>query len=50
MKDNRWAGYVALMTKMSNGYKIVVGKPEGKKPVVRPTHRLKDMDLRKIVF
>jgi hypothetical protein len=27
---------------MRNVYKIVVGKPEGKKPLVRPKHRWED--------
>jgi hypothetical protein len=28
----RWTGYVACMGDMRNGYKILVGKFEGKKP------------------
>jgi hypothetical protein len=34
-----------------NAYRILVGKPEGKRPLGRPSRRLKDntkMDLRKI--
>jgi hypothetical protein len=27
----RWTGHVALMGEMRNAYKILVGKPEGKK-------------------
>jgi hypothetical protein len=34
---------------MRNAYKILVGKPEGKRPLKRPRHRWEDnvkMDLR----
>jgi hypothetical protein len=35
--------------KMINAYDILVGKPEGKRPLGRPRHRWEDirMDLRK---
>jgi hypothetical protein len=41
MKSRRmsWAGYVALMVDEKNAYRILVGKPEGKRPVGRPTRR-----------
>jgi hypothetical protein len=45
----RSAGYVARMREMRNAYKILVGKPEGKRPLGRPRFRRKDnirMDLR----
>jgi len=32
----RWAGHVARMGEMRNAYSILVGKPEGKRPFVRP--------------
>jgi hypothetical protein len=32
----RWAGYVERMRKKRNAYRILVGKPEGKKPLGRP--------------
>jgi hypothetical protein len=32
-------GYVAHMGKMRNGYKILVGKPKGKRPLRKPRHR-----------
>jgi len=32
-------GHVADMGEMRNAYKILVGKPEGKKPLRRPSHR-----------
>jgi hypothetical protein len=35
----RWAGHVALTVKMRNGYKILVGKPEGKRPFGRHRRR-----------
>jgi hypothetical protein len=34
----RWAGYVARMGK-KNAYKILVGKPERKKPLARQRRR-----------
>jgi hypothetical protein len=45
----RWAGIVALMGEKRNAYRILVGKPEGKRPPGRPRRRLVDnikMDLR----
>jgi hypothetical protein len=35
----RWAGHVARMGENGNVYKILMGKPEGKRPLDRPTHR-----------
>jgi hypothetical protein len=32
-------GHVAHMGEMRNACKILVGKPEGKRPLSRPTHR-----------
>jgi hypothetical protein len=37
-----WVGHVARMGKMRNAYKILVGKPEGKKPLRRPMHKWED--------
>jgi hypothetical protein len=48
----RWAGHVACMGEM-NAYKILVGKPEGRRPLGRPRHRWEDnikMDLGEIGF
>jgi hypothetical protein len=45
----RLAGHVARMGQKRNVYRILVGKPEGKRPLVRPRHRWVDnikMDLR----
>jgi hypothetical protein len=47
----RWAGHVACMREERNVYKVLMGKPEGKKPLGRPRHRWEDgirMDLREI--
>jgi hypothetical protein len=47
----RWMGHVAQMGEMRNVYSILVGKPEGKKPLRRPTHRWEDnvrLDLREM--
>jgi hypothetical protein len=35
----RWAGHIAHMGKMRNVYKILVGKPEEKRPPGRSRHR-----------
>jgi hypothetical protein len=32
----RWAGHVAPMGETRNEYRILVGKPEGKRPLGRP--------------
>jgi hypothetical protein len=44
----RWAGHVARMGEKRNVYRLLVGKPEGKRPLRRPRHRWVDnikMDL-----
>jgi hypothetical protein len=44
----RWAGYVARMGEKRNAYRLLVGKPEGKRPLGRPRRRWVDnirMDL-----
>jgi hypothetical protein len=46
-----WAGHVARMREKRNAYRILVGKPEGKRPLGR--HRWVDnikMDLREIAL
>jgi hypothetical protein len=49
----RWAGHVARRGKKKNAYRILVGKPEGKRPLGRPrcmfVNNIK-MDLREIEF
>jgi hypothetical protein len=47
----RWAGHVARMGEERKVYKVLVGKPEGKRPLGRPRRRWEDgtrMDLREI--
>jgi hypothetical protein len=47
----RWAGHVACMGEKRNACRILVGKPEGKRPPGRLRHMLEDnikMDLREI--
>jgi hypothetical protein len=47
----RWAGNVAHMGKIRNAYKILVGKPEGKRALGRHRHRWVDnirMNLKEI--
>jgi len=44
----RWAGHVARMGQERGVYRVLVGKPEGKRPVGRPRRRWEDnikMDL-----
>ena len=44
----RWAGHVARMGEGRVVYRVLVGKPEGRKPLGRPRHRWEDnirMDL-----
>jgi hypothetical protein len=35
----RWAGHVARMGEKRNVYRLLVGKPEGKRPLGRPQGR-----------
>jgi len=35
----RWAGYVAHMGEERGVYRVLVGKPEGRRPLGRPRHR-----------
>jgi hypothetical protein len=35
----RWAGHVARMGEKKNVYRLLVGKPEGKRPLGRPRRR-----------
>jgi hypothetical protein len=47
----RWAGQVARVRKGRGVYRVLVGKPEGKRPLGRPRCRWEDnikMDLREI--
>jgi hypothetical protein len=47
----RWAGHVARMGQVRNVCKVLMGKPEGKRPLGRPRRRWEDgirIDLRDI--
>jgi hypothetical protein len=47
----RWAGHVASMGEGRDVYRVLVGRPEGKRPLGRPRCRWEDnikMDLREI--
>ena len=35
----RWAGHVASMGEERGVYRVLVGKPEGRRPLGRPRHR-----------
>jgi hypothetical protein len=38
----RWAGHVAQMGEKRNAYRLLVGKPEGRRPLGRPKRRWLD--------
>jgi len=38
----RWAGHVARMWERRGVYRVLVGKPEGKRPLGRRRHRWED--------
>jgi hypothetical protein len=47
----RWSGHVAHMGESRDIYRVLVGKPEGKRPLGRPRHRWEDnikMDLQEV--
>jgi hypothetical protein len=46
----RWTGHVARLGEKTNGYRVLVGKPEGKRTLGRSRRRWEDirMDLREI--
>ena len=47
----RWAGHVARMGEERGAYRVLVGKPAGKRPVGRPRRRWADnirMDLQEV--
>jgi hypothetical protein len=47
----RWAGHVARMGVGRGVHRVLVGKPEGKRPLGRPRHRWEDnikMDLQEV--
>ena len=47
----KWAGHVALMGEERGVYRVLVGKPKGKRPLGRPKRRWVDnikMDLQEV--
>ena len=47
----RWAGHVARMEEGRNAFKILTGKPTGKRPLGKPKNRWEDnirLDLKEI--
>jgi hypothetical protein len=38
----RWAGHVARMGEKRNAYRLLVGKPEGKRPLGKPRRKWMD--------
>jgi hypothetical protein len=38
LRNMKWAGHVARMMKRRGVYRVLVGKPEGKKSLGRPRH------------
>jgi hypothetical protein len=47
----KWAGHVARMGEDSGVHMVLVGKPEGKRPLGRPSRRWEDnikMDLQEV--
>ena len=49
----RWVGHVARMREMRGVYRVLVGEPEGRRPLGRPRRRWEDnikMDLHEVGF
>jgi hypothetical protein len=47
----RWAGHVARMAEKRGAYRILVGRPEGRRPLWRPRRRWEDnikMDFQEV--
>ena len=48
----RWAGHVAPISERRGVYRVLVGKPEERRPLERPKHRWEDnnkMNLQEVV-
>ena len=41
----RWAGHVVRMWERRGIYRVLVGKPEGKRPIGRPRRRWEDIKM-----
>jgi len=51
LRRMRWAGHVTRMGEDRGVHRVLVGKPEGKRPLGRPRHRWEDnikMDLQEV--
>jgi hypothetical protein len=51
LRRMRWAGHVACIGEGRDAYRVLVGRPEGKRPLGRPRRRWEDnikMDFREI--
>jgi hypothetical protein len=51
LRTLRWAGHVARMGEERGAYRILLGRPEGRRPLGRPRHRWEDnikMDIREV--
>ena len=51
LRRMRWAGHVVCMGERRGVYRVLVGKPEGKRPLERPRGRWEDnikMDLQDV--
>ena len=51
LRRMRWTGHVASMGERRSAYKVLVGKPEGKRPLGRPRRRWESnikMDLQEV--
>jgi hypothetical protein len=51
LRRMKWAGHVAHMGERRDVYRVLVGRPEGKRPLGRPRRRCEDnikMNLREI--
>jgi hypothetical protein len=49
--SRRWVGHVARMGERRGIYRVLVGKPEGKRPLGTPRHRWEDniqIDLQEV--
>jgi hypothetical protein len=45
LRRMRWSGHVARMEEKRNSYRLLVAKPEGKRPLGRPRRKLKKVKL-----
>jgi hypothetical protein len=47
----RWAGHVERAADMTGAYRVLVGRPDGKRPLARPRRRCEDnnkMDVQEV--